>query len=116
MAGVPETTVATDALQPPPSRDAELVFVAGPRAGERLPIEGRSVALDREGYESADGGASSVVATFWTQGEHIMLRNGGAITVGGARPTLPIVVLEDGDELAWSTHRAEFRRLPPVGR
>jgi hypothetical protein len=56
------------------------------------------------------------VARIWTQGDQIMLRHSGAILIGGSRPTLPVVVLEDGDELAWGAHKAQFRRAPAVGR
>lgn len=112
----PSSADEPEAPPPPPSRDAELLFVAGPRAGERLSIEGRAVALDREGNESTGEGASSLVVRIWTQADNIMLQHSGAILVGGSRPSLPIIVLEDGDELAWGGHKLQFRRAPAVGR
>jgi hypothetical protein len=112
----PPVSVESEQPPPPPSRDGELIFITGPRAGERLPVEGRNVALDRDANESTGEGTSGVVARIWTQGEHIMLGHSGAVLIGGTRPTLPIVVLEDGDELTWSNHKLEFRRAPKVGR
>jgi hypothetical protein len=38
-----------------------------------------------------------------------MLRQQGGVTVGGQRPALSVVVLEDGDEVAWNIHRLQFR-------
>jgi hypothetical protein len=111
----PEAT-PSEAPPPPPPRDAELVFTVGPRAGTHVLVEGRAVSLDRDGNESAGEGGVSVVARVWTQGDQIMLRQSGAILVGGGRPALPVVVLEDGDELAWGSHRLQFRRAPAVGR
>jgi hypothetical protein len=105
-----------EAPPPPPSRDAEIVFVAGPRAGDVVRIEGRSLALDRDANETDDGGRSGVVASIWPQGDQFMLRHGGAILISGSRPSLPVIVLEDGDELAWGAHKLEFRRAPAVGR
>ena len=112
----PSTADVPEAPAPPPSREGELLFVAGPRTGERLSVEGRAVALDRDGNESGGEGASSLVVRIWTQADNIMLQHSGAILVGGSRPALPIVVLEDGDELAWGGHKLQFRRAPAVGR
>lgn len=111
----PSTADAPEAPARPPSREGELLFVTGPRAGERLSVEGRAVALDRDGNENG-GEASGVIVRIWTQADNIMLQHSGAILVGGSRPPLPIVVLEDGDELAWGGHKLQFRRAPAVGR
>jgi hypothetical protein len=107
---------ASEASPPLPPRDAEIVFTVGPRAGTRVLVEGRAVALDRDGDESTGEGSVSIVARIWTQADQIMLRHSGAILVGGSRPLLPVVVLEDGDEIAWGAHKAQFRRAPAVGR
>ena len=68
----PSTADVPEAPAPPPSREGELLFVAGPRAGERLSIEGRAVALDRDGNESGGEGASSLVVRIWTQADNII--------------------------------------------
>jgi hypothetical protein len=114
--GVDNTPAADEpaALRRP--ADAELLFTGGPRTGERLPLEARRIALDRDANETAEDSKSAMVASVWAQGEHFMLRHGGAILIGGARPALPIVVLEDGDELQWGVHRLQFRSGHSVGR
>ena len=99
-----------------PTPQAELVFTTGPRAGERLMLEGTRIALDRDANETLDNTRSGMMASIWAQGEHFMLRHGGAILIDGARPALSIVVLEDGDELAWGAHRLQFRNAHAIGR
>lgn len=102
-------------LEHKPSRapSAELVFTAGPRAGERLPLNDRALALDRDACEAPDSGASRVVLSIWAQGARFMLRHNGVL-VGGARPAMPVVTLDDGDELAWAEHRLRFRIDTPA--
>lgn len=112
----PEPPPSLEPKQPPPSPDAELIFTAGPRSGDRLSLEGRSVAFDRDANETLDGSKSTVIASIWAQGEHFMVRHGGAILIDGGRPAMPIVVLEDDDELAWGPHRLQFRSGRTTGR
>jgi hypothetical protein len=86
----------------------ELVFTAGPRSGERILVE-HPVSLDRSGADAADQSGAAAVMSIWAQGRRFMLRHNGALLIGGARPTLPVVTLEDGDELVWGPNRALFR-------
>ena len=92
---------------------AALLFVAGPRAGERVVLEQGSVAFDRDGRALSDGSASGVVASIWPQGERYMLRDNGGVAVSGVRHAIPVVTLDDGDEIAWGPHRLRFELLPP---
>jgi hypothetical protein len=90
------------------SLSARLVFTGGPRAGESLLVQRNTVALDRDALEVQDSSRSDVVASVWVQGTRFMLRHAG-IVVSGSRPALPVVTLEDGDELAWNAHRLQFQ-------
>ncbi len=89
-----------------------LTFTQGRREGDQLSLAGRSVVLDIEANEAEERSRTPVIATIWAQGEHFMVRHSGGIRIGGTRPTLPIIVLEDGDELEWGAHRLEFRAGP----
>jgi hypothetical protein len=100
-----EPEARTPLMAPP----AALLFTAGPRAGERLEISDRRLALDRDAYEVTDADASGVVVSIWAQGPRFMLRGSGALLISGARPAMPVVTLDDGDELAWGEHRLQFR-------
>jgi hypothetical protein len=97
-----------EARKPLMAPPAELLFTAGPRAGERLAISDRRLALDRDAREVTDADASGVVVSIWAQGPRFMLRGSGALLISGARPAMPVVTLEDGDELAWGEHRLRF--------
>jgi len=87
---------------------ATLTFIAGPRAGERIVLEQGSVAFDRDGRAMSDGSATGVVMSIWAQGERYMLRDSAGVTVGGVRPPISVVTLDDGDEIAWGPHRLRF--------
>lgn len=108
-----------DALTPPPpdrsdlAREApsasvshpgaEAVFIAGPRAGERFEINENAVLL-----ESADDAAPSI----WRHGDRFLLRQGDErIRINGEPLTLPLVVLDDGDEVELGAHRLRFRTI-----
>jgi hypothetical protein len=99
--------------QPQRAPAAELVFTAGPRAGEHLPLTDRTLALDRDARETPDGGTSGVVVSIWAQGARFMLRHNNGILVGGVRPSMPVLTLDDGDELAWADHRLRFHIEEP---
>lgn len=84
---------------------AEIVFTAGPRAGMRADLDVNVVPLG-EGKSSA---------TIWRHGERFLLRHNGArVLVSNRPPVLPIVVLEDGDEIVVGADHAQFHILPPV--
>jgi hypothetical protein len=87
----------------------EIEFTAGPRSGERISLERRTVALDADAMEAADSSATNVVASIWAQGSRFMLRHNGAVSINAARLSMPVVTLEDGDELAWGAHRLRIR-------
>jgi len=82
---------------------AEMVFTAGPRAGLRVELDGNVVSF-------ADGRAT---ASVWRHNDRFLLRhNGKHVRVGGATPALTVVVLEDGDEIAFGAERARFVVTP----
>lgn len=84
---------------------AEIVFIAGTHAGMRVELAGNVVPMG-EGKSSA---------TIWRHGERFLLRhNGKRVTVSDKPPLLPIVVLEDGDEIGVGADRARFRVIPPA--
>lgn len=93
----------------PMAVNAALIFTAGPRAGDVVALENRRLALDRDALQRTDSDAVEVVASIWAQGSRFMLRHRGTMMVAGSRPALPVIALDDGDELAWGPHRAQFR-------
>lgn len=104
----------THEVAPPVRRTmAALLFVAGPRAGERVVLEQGSVAFDRDGRALSDGSAGGVVMSVWPQGERYMLRDNAGVVVSGIRPAIPVVTLDDGDEISWGPHRLRFELLRP---
>ncbi len=83
----------------------EIVFTAGPRAGMRVELDGNVVSF-------ADGRAT---ASVWRHNDRFLLRhNSKRIRIGGAAPALSVVVLEDGDEIAFGAERARFVAVPPL--
>lgn len=114
--GEPEGPPDPDPVQQQPRMEAEIMFTAGPRAGERLHVRDGLVALDRDAQVAADSGGSNVVASIWPQGARFMLRHNGGILISGARPALSVVTLDDGDELAWGAHRMRFSLAEAAGR
>jgi hypothetical protein len=92
-----------------PTQRAELIFTAGPRAGERVTVARERIGFDRDANEITDDSGPRVALSVWAQGPHFMLRQQGGVTIGGQRPALSVVVLEDGDEVAWNIHRLQFR-------
>ena len=90
----------------------------GPRAGQVVDLGAGGVTLGSgpacDVVLPSDAGAGSLVALehawLWRQAGHYMLRQiGGAETLIGGEPlALPIVVLEDGDELTIGPHVLRF--------
>jgi curved DNA-binding protein CbpA len=91
---------------------AELVFLEGPRAGERVPLGADAVNLGSS-YSShvvLAGDAEHIApehARIWRHGDHFVFRqlDDGETTIAGQPLTLPMVVLDDGDEIRISVHR-----------
>jgi hypothetical protein len=103
---------------PPPSQrplpSASIVFTAGPRVGTIIRVQRGTIALAADGREMTDSGDAEVIVTVWTQGTRFMLRHSGGVLVGGSRPMLPVVTLEDGDDVVWGEHRFQFRFEQPM--
>jgi hypothetical protein len=97
---------------------ARLTFTAGPRAGQVVDLGAGGVTLGSDPacdvVLTSDAHAGALVALehawLWRQAGHYMLRQiGGAETLIGGEPlALPIVVLEDGDELTIGPHVLRF--------
>jgi hypothetical protein len=81
---------------------AEVVFIAGPREGMRVEVNGNVIPF----------GDGKSAGTLWRQGERFLLRHTGkGVRVGGSAPSLAILVLEDGDEILIGSDRARFSIL-----
>jgi hypothetical protein len=103
----PEDTDAPTATER--TLEAELQFVAGPRIDTTITLGAGTLALDVEGNVSEDPTDSDIVVNMWAQGQHFMLRPARGVRVSGSRPALPVVVLEDGDDIEWGPHRVRVR-------
>ncbi len=86
---------------------ARLTFIAGLRAGESVPIYDEPMSLGtnpRSGIILPDehGVIAREHARLWRHGESFLFRevDGESTIVGGAPLTLPVVILEDQDEIA----------------
>ncbi len=102
----PAISLAPDAVvETMAAEHGEIVFTAGPRMGARVEINGDVVSLD-EGKS---------LATIWRNNDRFLLRhNGKQVHIGGATPSLRIIVLEDGDEIAVGESRARFLLVAPA--
>jgi hypothetical protein len=102
----PREAVADDIASQDSVLQAEVVFTAGPRDGMRVEVNGNVIPL----------GDGKSTGTLWRHGGRFLLRHSGkGVRVSGAVPTLAILVLEDGDEIAIGSDRARFQvlSLPP---
>jgi hypothetical protein len=108
-----ETPRAREFLRPAERPLGALVFVDGPRAGERVLLGVHAVTL------GASDGADVVLpgdavalehARIWLHGEHFMLRQVGDATtrVGGQPLRMPLVLLDDEDEIEIGPYRLRF--------
>jgi hypothetical protein len=96
---------------------ADLEFLSGPRAGQRVAIIRDTLTLGR-GSEAdvvlADAGVPIAPkhARVWRVRDRYVLRrlDGEDIVLNGAPMTLPAVPLEDGDEFAIGAHTMRFTR------
>jgi hypothetical protein len=103
----PREAVADDIASQDSVLQAEVVFTAGPRDGMRVEVNGNVIPL----------GDGKSTGTLWRHGGRFLLRHSGkGVRVSGAVPTLAILVLEDGDEIAIGSDRARFQvlSLPPL--
>jgi hypothetical protein len=59
-------------------------------------------------------GAPQSCLAFWEHGERYMMRHAleADVTIGGRPLALPIVTLDDGDEISLGSHKMRFRRIP----
>ncbi|MBI5284362.1 MAG: FHA domain-containing protein [Chloroflexi bacterium] len=97
----------------------ELTFIAGPHAGARVALDDHAVTLGTS-YASdivlddQDGRIAPEHARIWRHGEHFVFRqvDGHGTAIGGAPMTLPLVMLEDGDEIEIGGHRLRFGHRP----
>ena len=99
----------------PPAAAAALSFVNGPRAGERIELTddvimlgsgpGCEIVLDRAGTNVDPEHASLV-----RHGETYMFRDlaGHDTTIGDCPLTMPLAILESGDEIQIGGHRMRF--------
>lgn len=115
---------AEPAEAPPPAFDdapavARLDFVAGRRAGASVPLDGERTTIGAGPHATVvlsdeDGSVAPEHACIWQQGDSFLFRHvdGDAVTIGGQPLSLPVVVLEDGDEIAIGANRIVFREAP----
>jgi len=94
---------------------AELIFIDGPRAGARVPLGHEAVTIG-SAYE-ADvmlpddaGDVAPQHARIWQHGERFVFRQiaENGTLVGGQSLALPLVMLDDGDEIQIGRHRMRF--------
>jgi len=110
----PYPAAATPAAGTPPAAVilAELVFLEGPRAGERVPLGADAINLGSS-YAShvvLTGDEEHIApehARIWLHGDHFVFRqlDDGDTMICGQPLTLPMIVLDDGDEIRISLHR-----------
>ncbi len=98
---------------------AELIFVAGPQTGERVPVGERTLVIGGQGYDAdvvlRDPQFDDVPeqGRIWRHADRFMFRQtwGGHTIINGEALSLPLVFLEDGDELEIGAHRIRFAYL-----
>jgi len=91
----------------------QLAFISGPRAGERVLLGARTVTLGADEHADVVLGGDGVApehARIWLHGEHVVLWQVGdaGMRVGGQPLRMPMVLLDDGDEIEIGTHRLRF--------
>lgn len=100
---------------------AELVFTAGPRIGERIAIGAETLTLGSG--ETADvllvdaeGDVEPAHARIWWHSSHVVFRQlgPGDTLIGGVPLVVPLVMLEDGDDIQIGVHRLRFSLPPPA--
>ncbi len=93
---------------------ANLRFIAGPRLGQSIRI-GNAVLTLGEGGESDEPLADAATVgprygRIWQQGDHFIFRqlDDADVKIGGEQLLIPVVVLENGDQIAYGEHVLEF--------
>jgi hypothetical protein len=101
------------ALRPAEVVLGQLTFIDGPRAGERVMLGAHAVTLGAA--EQADvvlggDGVAPEHARIWWHGEHVVLRQMGdaGTRVSGQPLRMPMVLLDDDDEIEIGGHRLRF--------
>jgi Inner membrane component of T3SS, cytoplasmic domain len=99
----------------PPAAAATLAFISGPRKGERLELAADTVMLGSSGtcdvvLEDSASAIDPVHAQLVPHGATYMFRDIARhdTTIAGSPPALPVVILEDGDEIQIGEHRMRF--------
>lgn len=94
---------------------AALVFVAGPRAGESIPLGAGAVTIGASDASNVvlggdDAHVAGEHARMWLHGDRFVFRqiDGSGTVVAGELLTLPMVMLDDGDEIRIGVHLMRF--------
>jgi curved DNA-binding protein CbpA len=94
---------------------AELVFIDGPRAGGRVAIGQEAVTMgsahEADVMLSDDAGEIAPQhVRIWQYNNRFVLRQiaDNGTLIGGQAPVLPVVILDDGDEIQIGMHRMRF--------
>jgi curved DNA-binding protein CbpA len=100
---------------------AELVFVAGPLIGEHVALGLHTITLGSSPLADVVLSGSEVApehARIWQQGEHFAFRQleGADSEIGGQQLLIPLVMLDDGDEIGIGPHRMRFSSPHPGER
>jgi len=113
----PADGAASDGERAPASEPEEgaatLTFVAGPLAGSRVVLGGEAVTLGSSVLADvvlAGARVGQEHARIWQHGQHFVLHQmeGCRTRVAGEPLTLPLVMLDDGDEIEIGPHRLRF--------
>ncbi len=88
---------------------AELVVIAGTHAGLRVPLGEQSITLT-----AGVGTTGDEIARVWPYGDSFALRVVGdaPVRINGESLVLPVVMLDDGDEIDTGSQTLAFHRLP----
>lgn len=94
---------------------AELVFVAGPFTGSRVPVGKQALTLGSSAAADVvlpgpGGRVAPEHARIWRHGDHFVFRqlDGARTEISGHPLLLPLVMLEDGDDIQMGPHRFRF--------
>ncbi len=100
--------------------DATLTFVGGPLAGERFALGESAITIGTSFLSDIVLPPERRViapehARIWKHGDHFVFRqlDGSGTIIGGEQLVLPLVMLEDGDDIQIGAHRMRFTRTGP---
>jgi len=105
-----------DAGEPRPPA-AELLFVGGQLAGTRFSVGEETITLGSDARTANivladdDGAVAGEHARIWRHGQQFMFHElqGKRTRIDGEALALPLVILDDGDEIVIGSHRIKFR-------